>query len=244
MVGRLSPELRDKTVDLMVAAARKDSFAVADALYAIGRPTKKVDMSAFRAEVALLAEKYVGRPLREIELSALIRDLVGAAVRSAGDPDRLHDGRQSAHDLRGHRQAARSRSRRVRRVEALLPRASSQALSPCEIGNDVRRGIERFAGVARDVPVHLHEVLDDLRMGRLQIRTAETQSGPVLDRLGRRLFSGMVVASLNVAAGLALVSEWRYRVWAAALLFAASWIAWAAHVSKDAVKTWWAKGKH
>ena len=40
MVGRLSPELRDRTVDLMVAAVRKDSYAVADALYAIGRPTK------------------------------------------------------------------------------------------------------------------------------------------------------------------------------------------------------------
>ena len=51
MVGRLSPELRDRTVDLMVAAVRKDSYGVADALYAIGRPTKKVDMREYRAEV-------------------------------------------------------------------------------------------------------------------------------------------------------------------------------------------------
>ena len=65
MVGRLSPELRDKTVRLLVAAARKDSLAVADALYALGRPTKKIDMTAFRSEVALLAENYVGRPLSE-----------------------------------------------------------------------------------------------------------------------------------------------------------------------------------
>jgi ubiquinone biosynthesis protein len=41
MVGRLSPELRDATVDLMIAAARKDSYAVADALYTIGRPSKR-----------------------------------------------------------------------------------------------------------------------------------------------------------------------------------------------------------
>ena len=52
MVGRLSPELRDRTVDLMVAAVRKDSYAVADALYAIGRPTEKVDMREYRAEVS------------------------------------------------------------------------------------------------------------------------------------------------------------------------------------------------
>ena len=68
MVGRLCPQLRDRTVDLMVAAVRKDYDAVADALYAIGTPTKKVDMREYRAEVALLAEKYLGKPLKEIEL--------------------------------------------------------------------------------------------------------------------------------------------------------------------------------
>ncbi|MDB4939034.1 MAG: Ubiquinone biosynthesis monooxygenase UbiB [Labilithrix sp.] len=81
MVGRLSPELRDRTVDLMVAAVRKDAYAVADALYTIGRPTKKVDMRDYRAEVALLAEKYLGRPLKEIDLSAMLRDLVQGAMK-------------------------------------------------------------------------------------------------------------------------------------------------------------------
>ena len=74
MVGRLSPELRDRTVDLMIAAVRKDSYGVADALYQVGRPTKKVDMREYRQEAAMLAEKYLGKPIKEIELSAMIRD--------------------------------------------------------------------------------------------------------------------------------------------------------------------------
>ena len=81
MVGRLSPELRDRTIDLMIAAARNDAVAVADALYAIGRPTKKIDMREYRAEVGLLAEKYIGRPLKDIELSAMLRDLVQGAMK-------------------------------------------------------------------------------------------------------------------------------------------------------------------
>ena len=81
MVGRLSPELRDKTIDLMVAAVRKDPHGVADALYAIGTPTKKVDMREYRAEVRELADKYLGKPLKEIELSGLIRDLVQGAMK-------------------------------------------------------------------------------------------------------------------------------------------------------------------
>jgi hypothetical protein len=113
---------------------------------------------------------------------------------------------------------------------------------PEQLGTDVLRGIERFAGVARDVPLHLDEVLDDLRAGRLQVRTVESELGPSLDRLGRRVFNGFVVASLNVSAGLTLISAWEYRVWAAVALLAAAWIAWAFHVSGETVRTWWAKG--
>ncbi|MGH7297923.1 MAG: ABC1 kinase family protein, partial [Polyangiaceae bacterium] len=81
MVGRLSPELRERTVDLMVAAVRKDMIAVADALYAIGKPTKKIDMREYRAEVGMLAEKYLGKPLKEISLAAMLRDLVQGAIK-------------------------------------------------------------------------------------------------------------------------------------------------------------------
>jgi len=81
MVGRLTPDMRDRIVDLLVAAARKDAVAVADALYAVGRPTKKVDMREYRAHVASLAEKYLGKPLKEIELGAMIRDLAQGAMK-------------------------------------------------------------------------------------------------------------------------------------------------------------------
>jgi ubiquinone biosynthesis protein len=81
LVGRMSPEMRDHTVDLMVAAARQDVRGIADALYAIGTPTKRIDRQRYEAEVAVLAEKYLGKPLKDIALSALIRDIVGGAVK-------------------------------------------------------------------------------------------------------------------------------------------------------------------
>src|ERR1700690_997712 len=81
MVGRLSPELRDRTVDLMVAAVRKDMVGVADALYAIGKPTKKIDMREYRAGGCMPPEKSLAKPLKEIELSGMIRDLVGWAIK-------------------------------------------------------------------------------------------------------------------------------------------------------------------
>ncbi|HEY6878338.1 MAG TPA: AarF/UbiB family protein, partial [Polyangiales bacterium] len=86
LVGRLTPHLRDKTVDLMVAAAAEDSRALADALYAIGTPTKKIDRRELEAEVARLSDKYLGKKLGDIELSALLRDLVHGAQQFGLEP--------------------------------------------------------------------------------------------------------------------------------------------------------------
>lgn len=244
MVGRLSPEMRDKTIKLMVAAARNDPLAVADALYSIGRPSKKIDMQEYRTEVSMLAEKYLGRPLKEIELARLIKDLVDGAVKygiemptdfmmvgkalmtieSIGkdlDPDL---------DVFGEAQPYF--------IDLLKKR-----YSPEEIGNELLRGAERFAGMAHDVPFHLREVLDDLRMGRLQIQTVEAKIEPAYDRLGRRLFNGMVVASLNIAGAISLTSTWPYRIWVAVALFTVAYLVWAAHVGKDWFKAWWGGGR-
>jgi ubiquinone biosynthesis protein len=228
----------------MVAAARKDSLAVADALYAIGRPTGKVDMSAFRAEVSLLAEKFIGLPLREIELSALIRDLVATALKYELEipADFMMVGK-TLMTLEGMGRQLDPDLDVFQEAQPYFAGILRRRYGPEQLGGDILRGITQFAGVAHDVPLHLQEILDDLRVGRLEVRTVETQLGPAVDRLGRRLFSGFVVASLNVTAGLALISSWRYRVWAAGLILAGAWIAWAFHVSGDAIRTWWAKGR-
>jgi ubiquinone biosynthesis protein len=228
----------------MVAAVRKDSLAVADALYAMGRPTRKVDMAAFRADVSLLSEKYLGRSLREIQLSAMIRDLIGAAMKFGLEiPTDFMMVGKALMTVEGIGKELDPELDVFEEAKPHFLALVARRLSPAELGNEVLRGVLKFGSVAQNLPVYLQEVLDELRMGRLEIRTTDTHSGPVLDRLGRRLFSGLVVASLNVAAGLALTSTWHYRIWAATVLFIAAWGAWAAHVSKDAVKTWWARGR-
>ncbi|RLB42083.1 MAG: hypothetical protein DRH23_17435, partial [Deltaproteobacteria bacterium] len=47
MVGRLTPKMRDRIIDLMLAAVQEDYGGIADALYALGRPTHKVSRDAY-----------------------------------------------------------------------------------------------------------------------------------------------------------------------------------------------------
>jgi ubiquinone biosynthesis protein len=244
MVGRLSPEMRDKTIRLMVAAGRNDARGVADALYAIGKPTKKIDMGEYRAEVMALAEKYLGKPLKEIEISALVRDLVQGGTKYGLEiPTDFMMVGKALMTIEGIGKELDPDLDVFGVATPYFVDLMKKRFSPEEIGNELWRSAERIAGLATDVPTHLAEVLDDLRMGRLQVQTVETQAAPVFDRLGRRIFSGMIVASLNIAAGLALLGTWPYRGWLAAALFALAYSVWFAHVGSDWFKAWWAKGR-
>jgi ubiquinone biosynthesis protein len=200
MVGRLGPELRDRTLDLLIAAARKDSYGVADALYAIGRPQGKVDLRAYRAEVALLAEKYLGKPLKEIEVAALVRDIVQGASRFGIEvpPDFLlvgkalmtleGIGKQLDPDLDVLGEAAPH-------VLALI----QKRYSPQRLGNDLLRGLQQLGRASYELPLHLREIMDDLRLGRLTLRTADAELPAAATRLGQRIAFGLLTAALILA---------------------------------------------
>ena len=205
MVGRLNPELRDRTIDLMVAAARNDPYAVADALYQIGRPTKKIDMREYRSEVALLAEKYLGRPLREIDLSAMIRDLVQGAMKYGLEipPDFMLVGK-ALMTIEGIGKQLDPELDVFGEAAPHFTELLKQRYSPERLGIELWRGFEQVSRAGYDLPVHLREVLDDLRLGRLTLRTGDPALHGLLDRASRRIFSGAVIGLLFLSGALLL----------------------------------------
>jgi ubiquinone biosynthesis protein len=207
MVGRLSPELRDKTVDMMIAAVRQDYIAVADALYAIGTPTKKVDMRAYRAEVAQLAEKYLGRPLKEIDLAAMLQDIVYGASKFGLEvpPDFLMVGK-AIMTMEGVGKEIDPDLDVFGEMKPYFFDILRRRYSPERIGNELWRGMERLSGAAYDMPQQMREILDDLRLGRLTLQTSNPALPAALDRLARSLLTAVVVASF-VLSGTWLLSS-------------------------------------
>ncbi len=200
MVGRLSVELRDRTIDMMIAAVRKDPVGVADALYAIGRPTKKVDMRAYRDDVSTLAEKYIGRSLGELDLSAMLSDLVQGAMKYGLEipPDFMMVAK-TLMTLEGIGKALDPNLDVFNETKPYFTELVKKRYSPERIGNDLWRGVEQLTKASYDLPFQAREVLDDLRLGRLSIQTVDPGVPGTFDRLGRRIFSGVVTASLILA---------------------------------------------
>jgi len=106
-------------------------------------------------------------------------------------------------------------------AEPYFVRLLKARYSPQRIGNELIRGVEQLSRAGYDVPLQAREILEDLRLGRLSLRIAEGSLGPAADRLGRRLFSGLVVTGATIGGALTFGHE---RILGAALFAVAATI--------------------
>jgi len=208
MVGRLSPKMRDRTIDLMVAAVREDYSGIADALYAIGRPIHKINREAYEAEVATLAQRYLGKRLKEIELGSLLRDLVmGSRKFGVEIPSEFLMLGKSLMTVEGVGKEIYPELDLLEEVRPYFIDLFQQRYSPERVTQDALRGLRRLGAATTEMPLQLEEILDDLRKGSFSVRTQQTQLESAADRLGRRAFSGLVVGSLIIAGAILLSQE-------------------------------------
>ncbi len=208
MVGRLSPHLRDLTVDLMVGAIRRDYDAIADAIEAIGTPTQRIDSARFRTEVALLAERYLGRPISDIEVSVLIRDLVRLANAHGLEipTDFLLVGKAMM-TVEGIGKQLDPSLDIIEEARPHFLNILKRRYSPERVTLQFLRRIERLSDATANLPHQLNDVLEDLRLGRTRITTENPDSRSSFDRLGRRLLASCVFGSSTIAGAWLFAAE-------------------------------------
>jgi ubiquinone biosynthesis protein len=218
LVGRLTEETRDKAIELMVAAVTADTGGLAEALLAMGRPRGKVDLPAFRAEVTTLGDKYLGRPLAEVELSALIRDLVQGAVKYDIEmPAEMMMVGKALMTVEGIGKQLDPDLDVWTELRPQLTRLVMDRYSPQRIGRDVLRGVRQLGKGATALPGQVHDILEDVRAGRFAVVTRDPELAVATDRLGRRLFTAILVAAM-IGGAVALLAVDRHPVIAAVLL--------------------------
>jgi ubiquinone biosynthesis protein len=221
LVGRLSPKLRDRLIDLVVAIASEDYRAMAAALYAIGRPTKKIDRDAYEAEITRLADKYLHRKLEDIQIAELIRDLAGGAVRYGIEvpADFVMVGK-ALMTVEGIARQIYPGLNVAAEVRPYLTEIVGARYSPERITNDLLHLATRLGSTAADLPAVAEDVLEDLRQGRLTLEVRQPNLQQAHERLGRRVFTGLVLGSTLISASILLTAG--YTLIGAVMLAAAT----------------------
>lgn len=226
LVGRLTPRMRDRTIDLMVAAVREDYAGIADALWSIGSPKEKVDREAYEAEVTMLAQKYLGKQLAEIEMSGLISDLVyGARKYDIEIPADFVLVGKALMTVEGVGKEIYPELDVFEEVKPYFLRLMYQRYSPERITQDALRSIMRLSSAAGEMPLQVQEILDDLRKGAFRIQVRDSGARDAAERLGRYVFTGMTVGALFVSAAV-LVGQGHPYVGAGTAVVGVGWVAW------------------
>jgi ubiquinone biosynthesis protein len=204
LIGQLTPDMREKATDLMIAAVKKDVDDLADALLAMGRPRDKVDKDAFRVEVSRLAAVHLGKPLKEIQLAALIRDLVQGAVKFEIEmPVEMMMVGKSLMTVEGIGKSIYPELDVFDEAKPFFLKLLWARYSPEKVGARLLKAASRMSGAASDVPPLLAEVLDDVRRGRLKLQAEDPGLGRAAERLGRRVALGVMGAAW-IGAGTAV----------------------------------------
>ncbi len=82
MVGRLSPPMKDRLIDILHAVLNEDLEQLARCFYDLAIPIGKVNYNEFEADAIEIAERYLGGvALSEIQIGVLFGELVTAATR-------------------------------------------------------------------------------------------------------------------------------------------------------------------
>ena len=189
-------------------------------------------MREYRAEVALLAEKYVGKPLKDIDLSAMIRDLVQGAMKYGLEiPTDFMLVGKALMTIEGIGKQLDPELDVFGEAQPYFMRLLRQRYSPQRLGNELIRGVEQLSRAGYDMPMQLREVLEDLRLGRLVVRAPDPELSRAADRLGRRLFSAIVVATLLGSGALLLSRDVHAEIAIVMIVFAL--LIWLGHAGLD-----------
>ena len=174
MVGRLSPALKEKVIDILNAVLNEDLEAVAQTLHALAIPQGPVDYQAFETDVIEIGERYlVGLPLSEIQIGTLLSEIVAGAtrhnVRMPTDFTMLFKAILTTEGL------ARTLAPDLDPLEAARPyilEMVAERYSPDRIRQRALADLTLLQRMMRALPLTIPAVLNALKDGKLGFRVA------------------------------------------------------------------------
>ncbi|MBW2732710.1 MAG: AarF/ABC1/UbiB kinase family protein [Deltaproteobacteria bacterium] len=227
LVGRLSPELRDRTVDLLLAAAQNDADALADALLAIGKAQRQIDHDAFREYVREVAARHLGKPMAEMEAAAILGDLVKGALKFEIEiPATLTMLFRTIITVEGVGKEIYPELDVLAEAKPYLLKILAARYHPMKLARGIWRDLHQLSDSARGLPRRIQDLIDELQRGNLKIEARDRPRARALERLGRRLrASGIFIGSAGASTALLIadrhqsLAEWLLIGGAAWLIF-------------------------
>jgi ubiquinone biosynthesis protein len=197
LVGRVTRQMQETLIQLVLAIGLKDSESAARILYRLGTPDARTNLMAFRADIDAILGTYLPTSLKDVDTRHLLADILNLAVKY-----RIRIPREFAILSRASvatEGILRSLYPEMPIGEIFLPYAKkllADQYDPSQLQGGMFRTLLRLQGAMQDVPTQLTQLLLDLESGRFTV-TVKTEQ---LQELNNNLRALAVIAFAGLCA--------------------------------------------
>jgi ubiquinone biosynthesis protein len=202
LVGRMSRQMQETIVLLVLAISLRDPDTVARLLYKVGVPDQRINLQQFRHQIHDLLDRYMGLKLSEVDSGVLMTELVDLAMKyKIKIPKEYAVLSKAAATTEG---LVRQLDPELDVAEAALPYAKQLLLerySPGSMSGGFLRLLLQLQGFLQDTPQQLSQILMDLEGGKFNVNVRNddlSRLNASLKALGLLLFAGMISSALVV----------------------------------------------
>ena len=204
LVGRMSKQMQETIVLLLLAISLRDPDTVARLLYKVGVPEERINLQQFRHAIHDILERYLGLKLAEVDSGVLMSELVDLAMKyRIKVPKEYAVLSKAAATTEG---IVRQLDPELDVSQAALPYAKQLLIdryNPSSMSGGLLRLLLQFQGFLQDTPQQLSQILMDLEGGKFNVTIRNDDLARLntsLKALGLLLFAGMISSGLIVGA--------------------------------------------
>lgn len=204
LVGRLTKQMQESMIVLVLAISLRDPDTVARLLYKVGFADQRINLHHFRQEIHDILERYLGRKLAEVDPGVLMSELVDLAMKyKIKIPKEYAVLSKASATTEG---IVRQLDPELDVTQAALPYAKQllyDRYSPASMSGGFLRVLLQLQGFLQDTPQQLAQILMDLEGGKFNVNVRSDELSRLnmnVKALGILLFTGMLASGLIVGA--------------------------------------------
>jgi ubiquinone biosynthesis protein len=204
LVGRMTRQMQESIIVLVLAISLRDPDTVARLLYKVGVPDQRINLHQFRHEIHDMLDRYMGLKLAEVDSGVVMSELVDLAMKyRIKIPKEYAVLSKASATTEG---IVRQLDPELDVTQAALPYAKQllyDRYSPGSMSGGFLRLLLQLQGFLQDTPQQLSQILMDLEGGKFNVNVRSEDLSRLnmnVKALGILLFAGMLASGLIVGA--------------------------------------------
>jgi len=206
MVGRVSPEMRERLLRLLIALGEGRPEAAADLAVKIGHPGPRFDEAKFRGAVKAQVTANAGATMAQIQLGRVIMDIARVSADCGLQPP--GELTMLGKTLLSLDEVGRALAPGFDPYESIRREAIPLVLQMLKQGVSATSILSRILEVnefGRELPGRVNKILDRVADNRLEVRVRSFDEAELiqgLQKVANRITQGLLIAALIVGAAL------------------------------------------